>query len=108
MISEQGGISARILEEAGRTSGNVVVNGKSIPQKTYYYLMVQRAGGQELIGFNEFKWAEFGDATKKVALKKEKDILKEAKDVLKEWEKTHNLKKHLSEIAEKEAEKEAE
>lgn len=97
MISEQGGMSARVLEEAGRYSGNIIVNGKSIPQKNYYYLMAQRAGGQELIGFNEFKWMEFADASKKVSSKKEKDILKSAKDVLKEWEKTHNLKKHIVE-----------
>lgn len=95
MISEQGGMSARVLEEAGRSTGNVIINGKSISQKIYYYLMVQKAGGSELIGFSEFKWMDFADAIKKVSLKKEKDILKDAKDVLKEWEKTHNLKKHV-------------
>lgn len=95
MVSEQGGMSVRVLEEAGRSSGNAILNGKSIPQKYYYYLLAQRAGGSELIGFVEFKWLEISDAMKKVSLKREKDILKDAKDVLKEWEKTHNLKKHM-------------
>ncbi len=96
MISEQGGMTARILEEAGRATGNVVLNGKTIPQKIYYYLMAQKAGGSELIGFNEFKWMELADAVNKVPLKREKDALKGAKEVLKEWEKTHNLKRHIS------------
>lgn len=90
MTSEQAGMSARVLEEAGRGVGNAIINGKSIPEKFYYYLMVQKAGGVEVIGFNDFKWLEYAEALKKIALKKEKDILKSGKDVLKEWEKTHS------------------
>ena len=94
MTTEQAGMSTRVLEEAGRTSGSTIVNGKSVQQKYYYYLMIQKAGGADIIGFADFKWVEFGDAVKKVALKRDKEMLKSAKDVLKEWEKTHNLKKH--------------
>ncbi|HJY98569.1 MAG TPA: NUDIX domain-containing protein [Patescibacteria group bacterium] len=92
MISEQGGMAARILEEAGRLNANTVVNGKSVPQRFYYYLMVQKAGGSELIGFNEFKWLEYGEAVKRLASKKEKDAMKDGRDVLKEWEKKHDKK----------------
>lgn len=92
MISEQGGMAARVLEEAGRSSGNTVINGKPVSQKLYYYLMVQKAGGTELIGFSAFKWLEYGDAVKKIVTKKEKEMLKNGRDVLKEWEKTHNKK----------------
>jgi hypothetical protein len=81
------------LEEAGRATGATIINAKSIPQKFYYYLMLQKGGSSELIGFDEFKWVEFSDAIKKVDLKREKDMLKSAREVLKEWEKTHNLKK---------------
>lgn len=94
LTGEQGGITARVLEEAGRTAGTVVINGKSIPQKSYYYLMLQRGGSSELIGFNEFKWVEYGDAVRKVVLKKEKDIFKSAREVLKLWEKTHKIKQY--------------
>jgi ADP-ribose pyrophosphatase YjhB (NUDIX family) len=90
MTTEQAGMSARVLEEAGRGTGNTVINGKTIPQKYYYYLMVQKAGGIEVIGFNDFKWLEYGEAVRKIVTKKEKDILKSGKEVLKEWEKTHN------------------
>jgi 8-oxo-dGTP pyrophosphatase MutT (NUDIX family) len=93
LASEQGGMAVRVLEEAGRFAGSTIVNAKSIPQKFYYYLMLQKGGSSDLIGFDEFKWLDYNDAFKKIGLKREKDILNDAKDVLKEWEKTHNLKK---------------
>ena len=93
LASEQGGMAVRVLEEAGRATGSTIINAKSIPQKFYYYLMLQKGGSSELIGFDEFKWVEFSDAIKKVDLKREKEMLKDARGVLKEWEKTHNLKK---------------
>jgi len=93
LASEQGGMAVRVLEEAGRAVGNTIINAKSIPQKFYYYLMLQKGGSSDLIGFDEFKWIEYSDALKKLGLKREKDMLKGGRDVLKEWEKTHNLKK---------------
>jgi len=92
MTSEQGGITAKVLEEAGRLTGNTVINSKPIAQKFYYYLMMQKGGDAELIGFDDFKWLEYGDASKKLAQKKERDMLRGGKDALKEWEKTHNRK----------------
>ena len=93
LMSEQGGMGIRVLEEAGRSLGTTVINGKPVSQKYYYYLMLQKGGVSELIGFFEYKWMELTDAVKKVPLKREKDMFKLGKDTLKEWEKTHNLKK---------------
>ncbi len=95
MISEQGGMSVRVLEEAGRVNTTAEVNGKSVPQRFYYYIMMQRSGGLDAVGFFKSKWTEYGDATKKVALKKEKEMLKSTKDYLREWEKTHNKKQEM-------------
>jgi 8-oxo-dGTP pyrophosphatase MutT (NUDIX family) len=89
MTSEQAGMSARVLEEAGRATGTTIINGKSIPQKYYYYLMLQKAGGTEVIGFFDFQWLEYSMALKKIVLKREKEMFKGGRDVLKEWEKTH-------------------
>ncbi len=89
MTSEQAGMSARVLEEAGRATGTTIINAKSIPQKYYYYLMLQKAGGTEVIGFFDFQWLEYGQALKKLVLKREKEMFKGGHDVLKEWEKTH-------------------
>jgi 8-oxo-dGTP pyrophosphatase MutT (NUDIX family) len=92
LTSEQGGMTVRVLEEAGRSTGTTILNGKSIPQKYYYYLMLQKGGSSELIGFIEFKWLEYAEAVKKVPLKREKDMFNQAREVLKLWEKTHKIK----------------
>lgn len=92
LTGEQGGITARILEEAGRYVGNTIVNGNSISQKFYYYLMLQKGGSSEMIGFCDYKWMEPGDIVKKLESKKEIEMFKSGREVLKEWEKTHKVK----------------
>ena len=90
MTGEQAGMNATVLEEAGRFSGMVAVNGKSIPQKHLYYILVQKSGG-EIMGFEKFEWLEFEKALKKITSKREKEMLRNTKSVLKEWEKTHQV-----------------
>lgn len=94
LTGEQGGITARVLEEAGRYVGNTVINGNVVSQKFYYYLMLQKGGSSEMVGFHQFKWLESSDVLKKLASKKEKEMFKSAKDVLKEWEITHKVKQY--------------
>jgi hypothetical protein len=91
LTGEMAGMSTTVLEEAGRSSGTSVVNGQSMPVKYYYYLLVQRSGG-ELLGFARHEWFEFSEALKKLALKKEKEMLKSAKSVLREWEKARKIR----------------
>lgn len=86
MMGEMAGINARVLEEAGRGSGTVTLNGRTIPQKLYYYLMLQRAAS-EVIGFEKYEWLKYEDARKMVFLKREKDVFRQAKDLLKKWDK---------------------
>jgi hypothetical protein len=88
LTSEQGGMNTQVLEEAGRASGIATINGKTMPQKYYYYLMIYRSSG-EIIGFEKYQWMEFGKASRALSLKREKDMLKSGKEVLKEWEKKH-------------------
>ena len=90
MTGEQAGMNARVLEEAGRFSGTAQINGKSIPQKHLYYIMLQKSGG-EIMGFEKFLWLEYDKALKALTSKKEKEMLKNTKAVLKEWEKTHEV-----------------
>lgn len=92
LTGEQGGMTTRVLEEVGRTTGTTILNGKSLPQKFYYYLLLQKGGTSDLIGFLEFKWLEYGEAVKRVPLKREKDMFKLSREVLKQWEKTHKIK----------------
>lgn len=99
MIGEQASITPRVLEEVGRSSGITNLNGKSIPQKYYFYLLMQRSANGEIIGFPDFTWLDFSQTLKKLSLKKEKDMFKNTKAVLKVWEKT---KKHKIDIEEEE------
>lgn len=92
MTGEQGEITAKVLEEAGRYTGNTIINGKPISQKFYYYLMVYKGGASDLIGFNKFRWTRVSDVTRKLSTKKEKEMFKNAKEVLKQWESEHSLK----------------
>jgi ADP-ribose pyrophosphatase YjhB (NUDIX family) len=91
MTGESAGINARVLEEAGRTTGIVIINGKSVSQRYYYYILMQRSAS-EAIGFKDFEWLEYEKATKKLTLKREKEMLKQAKEVLKQWEKAKQQK----------------
>lgn len=86
MTSEIVGMNARILEEVGRHSAIVLVNGKATPQKTYYYLLFLKAAG-EIMGFEKYQWMDFKKAVKAVELKREKDALKSAEELIKKWEK---------------------
>lgn len=93
LTGEQAGMNARVLEEAGRASGVATINGKTLSQKFYYYLMLYKAGS-EIIGFEEFSWLPYPDAIKRLSLKREKDILRSGRDVLKTWEKTHRIQNY--------------
>ena len=43
MTGEQGGITAQVLEEAGRSGGSTTLNGKVVPRRSIYYLMLFKA-----------------------------------------------------------------
>lgn len=92
LTSEMAGMKTRVLEEVGRVSGTVTLNGRQMAQKHYYYLMIYKAGGADPVGFVDHTWLEYSKATKKLPLKREQEMLKDAKVLLKEWEKTHSKK----------------
>ena len=92
MSGEMAGMNVKVLEEAGRASGAITLNGKVLPQKYYYYLMVLKDGGSDPIGFADAKWMDYSKTLKTLKLKREKDIFKDAKKVLREWEKQQKKK----------------
>jgi hypothetical protein len=91
MTSEIVGMNARILEEVGRHSAVVLVNGKAASQKTYYYLLLLKSV-TEIMGFEKYQWMDFKKASKAVELKREKEALKEAEELIKKWEKEKKKK----------------
>ncbi len=84
-MSEQAGMKAKVLEEAGRGSRAVMHNNKPTDQKIIYYLLVERGGG-EVLGFDESQWVDYAKAVKKLE-KKEQKVLQQARDLQKEVEK---------------------
>ncbi|MDP3994563.1 MAG: NUDIX domain-containing protein [bacterium] len=91
MLGEAAGIGAKVLEEVSRVNSIVMINGKPMPQRLYYYLLIQKAAG-EIIGFDKFEWLDKTKAGRKLFLKREKDVLKESEKMIKVWEKEEKKK----------------
>ncbi len=91
MMGEQGGMDAKVLEEAGRANGASMVNGKPVSNRSLYYLMFMKESN-EVLGFEDFDWFEYAKAVRKLKNKKELAMLKSARDILKEVEKKKKVK----------------
>jgi ADP-ribose pyrophosphatase YjhB (NUDIX family) len=86
MMAEQGGMSARVLEEVGRSGGAVKIKGKLVSQRHLYYLMVFKDGG-EVLGYDDYEWLEYAKAVRKLSTKRDRMMLKQARSLLREVEK---------------------
>jgi len=91
IMGEQGDMAAQVLEEAGRAGGSTLINGKVVPQKNIYYLMMQRSAG-EILGFEKHRWLEYAKAVRKLESKRERAMLKQARKELKKWKKEQEAK----------------
>jgi len=89
--TEQGNMNTRVLDEIGRASSVATVNNKTISYKYIYYLMFFKAGA-EITGMGDITWVDYLSASKKIKLKREKDILKTASVMAKEWYKKKKKK----------------
>jgi len=87
VMGEKGGMSVRVLEEAGRINGATSVNGRTLTQKYIYYLVIVKSVPKELIGFTDHVWLDYQTTLRKLSTKKEKDVLKKAYAVYKIWKK---------------------
>jgi len=99
MMAEQGGMEAKVLEEAGRAGGAVKVKERLMTQRTYYYLMEARESG-EVLGFTETEWFDYGQATRKLTSKREQGMLREASKILKVLQKKAQKIAKAAEISE--------
>ena len=86
MMGEQGGMGAQVLEEAGRAGGVTTINGKILPQRYIYYLLMQISEG-EVLGFEEYTWLEYAKAVRKLSSKRERLMIKQARKELRKWKK---------------------
>lgn len=105
LMIEQGGMDTQVLEEAGRAGGSATINGKVVPQRHLYYMMLLREreegereeGEREekeevVIGFEESGWFEYAKAVRKLRSKRERLMLKQGRKELRKWEKAEKNK----------------
>jgi hypothetical protein len=93
LMGEKGGMTTRVLEEAGRAGGVTTINGRTFPQRHIFYLMVAKSMANEVLGFEEYQWLDYSHAVKKLTSKREKSMLKAAKETLELWRKKREKKK---------------
>lgn len=91
MMGEQGGMNVKVREEVGRTNGAAMVAGNTVPERKIYYLMICKEAN-EILGFIDFDWLDYGKALRKLKNKKDITMLKAAKDLLKELDKKNKKK----------------
>lgn len=89
MMGEKGGMTTRVIEEAGRAGGVITLNNKTLPQRHLYYLMLLKSGSKEAIGFGNYLWLEYANAVRKLTSKRERTMLKAAKEIWGAWKKEH-------------------
>jgi len=91
MMSEQVGMTTKVLEEVGRFGGSTTINRKVIPRRVLYYLMTATAES-EALEFYDYSWHTYSKALRILGLKKEKQMLSNAKKEYKVWlKKQENL-----------------
>ena len=93
IMGEKGAMTTRVLEEAGRAGGTTTLNGKTVPQRYIYYLMVLKLSSKEPIGFQSYEWFEYPKAIKKLSSKRETSMLRDAKDTYKKWKKERKARR---------------
>lgn len=93
MMGEQGGMTTKVIEEAGRAGGVTTVNGRALPQRYIYYLMALNSGLGEALGFEDSSWLEYAKAVRKLSSKRERAFLKAARQGLRKWERQRKSEK---------------
>ncbi len=87
MMGEQGSMTIRMIEEAGRAGGVTTVNEKTLPQRHIYYVAKLVSESGDAVGFDEFEWLEYAKASRKFKSKRERQMLQSARKEVEKWRK---------------------
>jgi len=90
-MAELGGMSAKVLEEAGRSGGAAKLKGKLVTQRYLYYLMQFKDGG-EVLGYPEYEWLDYARAVRRLVAKRDKLMLRQARSMRQQIEKDREAK----------------
>lgn len=91
LMLEQASMDTQVLEEAGRAGGSATINGKNVPQRYLYYLLLFKDAG-EALGFYKIEWFEYAQAVRKLKSKRERAMIKAAREELRGWKKKKEKK----------------
>jgi len=84
-LGEKGGMTVRVLEEAGRYKTIASSNNKPVSHNNIYYLVLLKSNSKGAAAFGNFLWLDYPKAMRKLSSKKEAAMLKNARDIIKEW-----------------------
>ena len=87
MCGEQLGIGAQVLEEAGRAGGITTVGKKTLPQRTLYYLLIERDASGEVLAFYDAKWLDYAKTVRNLPTKRDRQMIKAARVEQRKWKK---------------------
>lgn len=87
-LQDVGGITARVLEEAGRATVSTTQDGKRLDQRMIFYLVRRRSAEDTKPTYAQVKWLPYSQGRRSLGLEREKRILRQANQVLKVWRKT--------------------
>lgn len=85
LAGEKLGISAKVLEEAGRAGGVTTVNNETKAKRELYYLMIQKSADGEVVGYKEHAWLPYANAVRKLPSKRDRKMIKAAREELRTW-----------------------
>ncbi|MFC1649890.1 hypothetical protein ACFL2C_04255 [Patescibacteria group bacterium] len=86
MIGEQGGMSIRVLEEAGRAGGVTTVGNKTVPIRYIYYIAMHLSDSGESVGFKNSKWVADAKILRSLSTKRDQLAFKQSRKVLRIWD----------------------
>lgn len=114
LMLEQMDMDTQVLEEAGRAGGSATINGKVVPQRHLYYIMLFKEREEEeegegekgkkeereereereeiVIGFDDYGWFEYAQAVRMLRSKRERLMIKQGRKELRKWEKAEKNK----------------
>lgn len=96
-MGDKGGMTVKILAEAGRSGGVTKIGERVVPVRHLFYTAFVRSQKGEEIGFLETTWLPYLNAIRTLQSKRDRDMLKAARDSIQVLKKAGTLDKYKGE-----------
>lgn len=85
LLGEKGGMSVRVVDEAGRFKNIATSNNKTVTQNNIFYVILFKLGSADAFGFERGLWLEYSKAHQKLSDSNEKEMLKMGHIIARKW-----------------------